>query len=44
MVMSRDRNADKVTILRLMTVSLQGGRVHILGNKLNKSKFYSERN
>ena len=45
MVMSRDQNAGRIHSMNIdRTDPLKGGRVHIFGNKLNKSKFYSGRN
>jgi hypothetical protein len=34
----------EVTVLRLIIVPLKGGTVQIIGNNVNKSKFYSGRN
>jgi len=44
MVMSRDQNAGRSHSVRLIIVSLKGGRVQIFGNNLYTSKFYSGRN
>jgi hypothetical protein len=41
MVMSRDQNAGRSHDISILC---KGGRVQILGNKLNGSKFYSGRN
>ena len=42
MVMSRDQNAGRSHGIKVDKSSF--GRVHIFGNNLNKSKFYSGRN
>ena len=45
MVMSRDKNAGQSHSIKIDNSSLEeGGRVHVSGNNLNKSKFYSGTN
>ena len=42
-VLPRDQNARRIYIVKIDDNSWKGGKVKILGNKLNKSEFYSGR-
>jgi len=43
-IMSRDQNAGRNHSMELIIVPLKGWKVQIIGNNVNKSKFYSGRN
>ena len=44
MVISLDRNAGRGYSVKIDNSSIESGRVHIFGNDVNRSKFYSGRN